>query len=267
MRAPIHSRRVQFLASLALSLGALACNSARPRSDAPISTDRPGFLFAPTVVPAGRVQLEAGLPAWSSTEDSGNELEVASLPVALRYGLTDQLELRATLPVWTEADAQSGGISQEDDGWADSEIGAKLALPPLAGAPFAALASLRLPTGDDGFTTDELGGAAYLLHGRNVGDFWLQTLAGATHTPVAGAPDATAGALAALLSHALADRWSAYVELTALPGLSHAKGQGYAGAALIWNPSGRMQLDLSADFGLDDDSADAIVALGFSICH
>ena len=48
---------VACLAFLALVSGAVSCDSARPRSDAPISTDRPGFLFAPTVVPAGRVQV------------------------------------------------------------------------------------------------------------------------------------------------------------------------------------------------------------------
>jgi hypothetical protein len=89
-------------------------------------------------------------------------------------------------------------------------------------------------------------------------------MAGASHTPVDGAEDPTTGALAALVSHPLADGWSAYVEATALPGLNHATGQSYVGTALIWTPSSRVQIDLSADFGLDDDSADVIAALGVS---
>jgi hypothetical protein len=256
------------LGALALCAVVCACSAQAPRSDAPISTDRPGFLFAPTVVPAGRVQLEAGLPTWSSTRNSGSEFEVASLPVALRFGLTDRLELRATLPVWTETDAESGGSSPSDAGWGDSEVGAKLALPPLAGGPLAALAALRVPTGDTGFTTDEVGGSAFLLHGRDVGrGFWLQSMLGLTHTPVGGAADATSGALAALLAHPIAGRWSAFVEVTALPGLAHAPGQGYVGAALVWTPSERMQIDLSADFGVDDDASDVIAALGVSVAH
>jgi len=87
---------------------------------------------------------------------------------------------------------------------------------------------------------------------------------GATYLAIDGAEDQTSGALAALLSHPLADRWSAYAEATALPGLNRAAGQSYLGAGLIWTPLDRLQLDLSADFGLDDDSADAIAALGLS---
>ena len=87
---------------------------------------------------------------------------------------------------------------------------------------------------------------------------------GVTHTPIDRSEDQTTGALAALVSHTIADGWSAYAEATVLPGLSHAKGQSYVGGALIWAPLPRLQLDLSADFGLDDDSADVIAACGVS---
>jgi hypothetical protein len=76
--------------------------------------------------------------------------------------------------------------------------------------------------------------------------------------------DQTSAALAALVSHPIADGWSAFVEATALPGLNHAAGQSYLGTALVWTPIPRLQLDLSADFGLDDDSADVIAAFGLS---
>jgi len=158
-----------------------------------------------------------------------------------------------------------GGVSDRDEGASDVELGAKLALAPLAGGPLALQGSVRLPTGADGFTTDEVGGAAYLLHGRDLGDaYWLQTMAGVSHVPIEGAEDQTSGALAALVSHPIGEGWSAFVEATALPGLNHAAGQSYLGAALIWTPSRRVQLDLSADFGMDEDSSDVIAALGFS---
>jgi hypothetical protein len=244
---------------------ALACTSAvRLAQDGPISTDRPGFLFAPTVVPRGRVQVETGLPTYSLFRDSGDEAEAWSLPVALRYGLTDALELRASLPTWNEARVESGGAVERADGFGDAELGAKLALAPLAGGPLALLGSVRLPTGDDAFTTDEVGGSVFVLHGRDVASWWLQTMAGLAHVPVDEGADATSGALAALLSHPLAERWSAYGEATALPGVEHAAGQSYLGAGLVWQPRDRLQLDLSADFGLDDDSADVIAAIGVS---
>lgn len=232
--------------------------------EAPLSTDRPGFLFAPTVVPRGRLQVEAGLPTLTLFRDAGDETRAWSLPVGLRYGLSESFELRASLPTWTDVRAESGATSDRDEGFGDSEVGAKLALAPLAGGPFALQGSLRLPTGADDFSTDELGGSLFLLHGRDLSGFWLQTMAGVSYLPIEAAEDQTTGALAALLSHPLGDDLGAYVEATALPGLNHAAGQSYLGTALIWAPCERVQLDLSVDFGLDDDSSDVIAALGFS---
>lgn len=257
--------RILFLGSL-LSSPAFAASAVQsPPEVPPISTDRPGFLFAPTVVPKGRLQVEAGLPTLTLVRDSGDEVRTWSLPVALRYGISEKFELRASLPIWTDVRDDTGPSTTSDEGFGDAEIGAKWALPELSGGPLAFQASLRLPTGESGFTSDEVGGSAFLLHGRDLGDsYWLQTMLGATHVPIAGAHDQTAGAIAALVSHPIADRWSAYVEGTALPGLRNAAGQSYLGGAVIFNPRPNMQFDLSADFGLDEDSADVIAALGVS---
>ena len=127
-------------------------------------------------------------------------------------------------------------------------MGAKIALPPIGSRPLALVASLLLPTGDDGFTSDELDGSAYMRPRVLVG----------------GADDATSGALAALVSHPLQERWSAYVEGAALPGLEHAPDTAYAGGGVLWAPSDDRQIDLSFDFGLTGDSSDVLVGVGIS---
>jgi len=246
------------------ALASASFASAQSTSEAPISTDRPGFLFAPTVVPKGRLQFETGFPTYTLFRDGGDEAEAWSLPAAVRYGLSDALELRASLPAWTATRVESGGTADRDEGSSDTEIGAKLQLAPLAGGPLALQGSLRLPTGSDDFTTDAVGATALLLHGRDLSSWWFQSMAGLSHVPIDGADDQTTGSLAALLSHPVGTGWSAFVEATALPGLKHAAGQSYVGSALVWTPSARVQLDLSADFGLDDDSADVIAAFGVS---
>lgn len=259
-----HPFRVPQLAALACVL-MTGCASNAQRDESPISTDRPGFLFAPTLVPTGRTQAEAGVPFMTLSRDSGDELRAWSFPVALRYGLTETVELRASLPTWTDARDESGGSVSHYEGFGDVEVGAKFALPPIDSAPVAALVSLRLPTGAADFTTDELGGSAYLLAGRDLnGGYWLQGMLGLTHTPVEGADDTTTGALGALVSHSIANRAGAYVELAILPGLDHANGQAFAGFGFTWTPLDQLQFDASADFGLDDDSADALLGLGIS---
>lgn len=231
----------------------------------PISTDRPGFLFAPTVVPADRVQVEAGLPSLALARESGDEDRVWSLPVALRYGLSETIELRASLPTWTDVRDESGASVERFDGFGDVEVGAKIALPTIASGPLALLASLRLPTGDETLTTDEFGGSLHLLAGRDLGQgYWLQGMLGLTYVPAEGEDDQTSGAIAALLSHPFSRRTSAYVEVAALPGLRHASGQAYVGGGLTFVPLERLQFDVSADFGLEEDAADLLIGLGVS---
>lgn len=263
--------RREILASV-LSLGSFLSSPASaatvvqaPPEDPPIFTDRPGFLFAPTVVPRGRLQFETGLPTLTLVRDSGDEVRDWSYPVLVRYGLTGGLELRASLPTWNDLHDETGPGSSDESGFGDSEVGVKLQLPELSGGPLALQASLRLPTGEDPFTTDEIGGSVFLLHGRDLGEsFWLQTMLGATYAPIDGGDDVSYGTIAALVSHPIADRWSGYVEGTVLPGLQSTPDQSYLGGALVWTATDDLQCDLSADFGLDEDAADVIAAAGLS---
>ena len=263
------------MGAVAVSLVTLLANTLPPSTvlisqdshaaDPPISTDRPGFLFAPTVVPEGRFHIEAGWPTFTLFENGRDEARTWSLPVALRLGWTRDVELRASLPTWNGVRVESGGSTSDDDGFGDAEVGAKIALSHAADAPLAAMASFRLPTGDDGFSAESVGAAGFLLHGRELGDDWLlNSMAAVTYTPVDGTDDQTFATLGALLWHPISGDWSGYVEAVALPGIQNVADQSYAGAALIWNPRPDMQLDLSADFGLDEDSADVIAAFGIS---
>lgn len=239
---------------------------AQATGDSPIITDRPGFLFSPVPVPAGRLQLEAGLPTFTQAETGSIEARTWSLPVAARYGLSDRVELRASLPTWTDVDVEGGGPGSNDSGFADIEIGAKVALDTSSDAPFAVQGGLRLPTGDEGLGTDELGGSFYLLHTREIANgLSITGLLGATYAPIEGGPDPLAGAIGALLWSPITRDSSGYVEAAAFPGLQDIAGQAYVGGGFVWAVDDDVQLDLSADFGLDDDSADVIAAFGVSV--
>lgn len=256
--------------SLPLSAAAcavmLGCTAPQAGSGStPISTDRPGFLFSPTVVPPHRLQVEAGLPSLALARDSGDETRSWSLPIAVRFGLSETVELRASLPTWTDVRAESGSYVERTDGLGDAEVGAKFALPPLASGPLALLASLRLPTGEEALTASGLGGSLHLLAGRDLGQgYWLQGMLAISHVPVDGEDDQTSGAIAALTSRPVSERTSAYLEVAALPGLRHASGQAYVGGGLTFVPLHRLQLDVSADIGLDEDAVDLLIGLGVS---
>lgn len=231
----------------------------------PISTDRPGFLFSPALMPEGRAQFELGLPTWVAARGGGTEASVWTVPAAVRFGLSRDVELRASLPTWTIQRVESGGADEHDRGFADAELGVKLALGESTASPWALQMSVRLPTGETPFTTEEFGETAYLLHGTPLGNDWSGLfLAGVLHTPVDDASDLTQGALGALASHPLAPGWNAYGEVTLLPGLRNQRGQAYAGTGVAWTVTDDVQFDLSADFGLDDDSSDVIAAFGVS---
>jgi len=258
--------RIQFHFVLAAVPLIAPSGFAQVAEESPIITDRPGFLFSPILVPEGRLQLEAGLPTFTRARSGDAEARTWSLPVAARYGLSDRLELRASLPTWADVRVDDVSSSSSDDGFSDVEIGAKFAIDTSTETPFAVQGSLRLPSGSDGFTTDELGGSLYLLHTRELPNgMGITGLLGATYAPVDGGPDPLAGAIGALLWSPITDELSGYVEAAVFPGIQGVAGQVFAGGALVWLVRDDVQLDLSADFGLDDDSADVIAAFGVSV--
>ncbi|MEQ1891456.1 MAG: hypothetical protein ABL998_02845 [Planctomycetota bacterium] len=244
-----------------------ACASGRAPQDVsapPLSTDRPGLLFAPTLVPAGHLQLEASTPVWIESESGATRSTSWSAPIALRHGLGERVELRATLPAWTEQRVEHAGATERDEGFADMELGLKLALRAPDDEPLALLTMLRLPSGADAFAADGVGASAYLLHGRTHGSLAFSGLAGLVHTPLADADDATQGVLGVLVARGLTTSTSATLELVAMPGLVHAPGQAFVGAALLQLIGSDLQLDLALDVGLDPDAPDLVLSLGFA---
>jgi hypothetical protein len=229
-----------------------------------INTDRPGLTFSPWLVPSGRFQAELGIPNVALTRGGGVDTTAWNAPLQLRYGLTDVVELRLGSPLYSSVSDDKADTTTE--GWGDVEVGAKVALCEGAGLrPKASLiGGVRLPVGEDDFTSRQAGyslnlAADWDLGGGNL----LRGLAGAVRTP-SGSDDALQGNLAALFGRTFDPRWSGYVELGYLPGFHLADDQAFAGAGVAYLVTDDLQLDLSGDFGLNDDSPDALLAFGVS---
>jgi hypothetical protein len=229
-----------------------------------ISSDRPGLTFTPWLVPSGRFQAELGIPNVALTQGNGVDTTAWNTPLQLRYGLTDFVELRLGSPLYSSVRDDKADTTTE--GWGDVEVGAKAALCGGAGLrPKASvIGGLRLPVGEDEFTSHQAGYSLNLAADWDLGDGnLLRGLAGAVRTP-SGSDDALQGNFVALLGRTFDPRWSGYVELGYHPGFHLADDQAFAGAGVAYLVTDDLQLDLSGDFGLNDDSPDAV--LGFGVC-
>lgn len=255
--------------TLALAtLLALPAGGAFAQEPSPIVTDRPGFLFSSLTVGRSVVQLELGLPAVTLTSSDGVDIRSTSAVGLLRLGLSDNFELRFGAPLYTETRVDFGPGSDTNSGYGDLEIGAKWhLLDNQGGRPsFALIPSVIVPTGEDGFTADD---PVYQLNAAlewALANGWgLAALGGALNGP--SVDDRYMQETFALsLGRSLpSPAWSAYGELaTVFTDLDGASDSSFAGAGIKYLPTNDVQLDLSFDYGLTNDSPDWLFGFGVS---
>jgi hypothetical protein len=222
--------------------------SAAVPAAAQISTDRPGLGFNPATVGARAFQVEAGLP--QATLASGGD--AYSVPVALRYGLTPSIELRASTSVFDAVD--TGESSSSEVGFAAVTAGAKLAVP-AGSVPISVIPEVVIPT-EGGDLVFQLNAPA----GFAVGTYGLTLVPGL----VTGGGTTTLNAVA-VLGRSFGPALSGYAEVGAFPLL---EGEGDApvlaggGVAVLLNED--TQLDAFFDAGLTDAAPDLVIGVGFS---
>src|SRR5271157_6088216 len=95
--------------------------------DGPISTDRPTFTPANTVVPRKRLQFESGF-TFNNEPTSPARTTLYDLPeLAMRFGLFNRVELRTFWQgqTWTQTQSRPGGPWRLGGGLSDMEVGFK----------------------------------------------------------------------------------------------------------------------------------------------
>jgi hypothetical protein len=95
--------------------------------DGPISTDRPTFTPANTVVPPGRLQFESGF-TFDYQQGSGSRTTAYDFPeLAMRLGLAKRVEFRTFWfgQTWSETQSRPGGPWKQLNGLSDMEVGFK----------------------------------------------------------------------------------------------------------------------------------------------
>ncbi|WP_163397340.1 transporter [Flavobacterium fluviatile] len=221
-----------------------------------IQTDRPNETESPSVVPAGRLQLESGL--YYQKEEGTQTVE--SPQAVLRYGLFRNAELRfETALQFTKQDGQSQlGIQPSAVGIKYHLLDHKGMLPDLA-----LLSRLYIPwIADKAYKEDHYSPELQLLAqheisskahvGYNAGVQWVSENLQPEYIYTLSA------------DHALTKKIKLVVEAYGTV-ISHHHAQNTADAALLFILSPDVQLDLTAGTSLMHAGSQKFAAAGFSI--
>jgi hypothetical protein len=214
-----------------------------------IETDRPDQTEAATLVPAGGIQLEAGVAGWTSGEGSTTGY---TLPTTLlRYGMSERFELRAV----GQRDQMQFNFIDMIEPWFTStswDVGAKVAGWNTDRSQMCVLAHYRIrPDAQDG-------GQVRVNVAKPLGErFSVGTNVGMAWTWATSSLEATGEVEYTLaLGYSVSEALYTYIE-------AFGAGGGIQGdAGLAWRPNPLSQFDVSA--GWTDGSGQSYVALGWS---
>jgi hypothetical protein len=125
----------------------MAMSSAAVADEQPICADRPGKANPTCTVPAGMVQIEAGLADWVHDRSGGVTTEAVSLAAtAFKYGLSDRWNIELDIAPYNWQRARAGGLSQSDSGFGDIFIRSKYRFTSGDGVQVAMNPYVKIPT-------------------------------------------------------------------------------------------------------------------------
>jgi hypothetical protein len=259
------------VALLALSSGAIAlpvallalCAGAVGAQET-IITDRPGLGLTTVTVPAGTVQIEAGIPAAVAT-DAGTDARLINTPALVRVGVLSSLELRVGSTLFNRSRVAVAGATETTDGFGAVEVGTKLGFTTGDNGPSLALIpSVLLPV-DRKFSGDR---PAYTLNGvaswSLPAKLALTTVAGLAVNPDGDDDHVTSGAFVAVLGRSLAARAGGYIEAAWYPN-PQLQDAAYAGAGVTYLLSNSVQVDAFIDHGISAVAMDWLFGLGAAL--
>lgn len=265
--------RCRSMVTLGLTIVALAATGASAQPLRELCPTRPGLGTAPCIVDNGHAIVELGLIDWTveSSSDSRADTVLAG-DLLVRYGLTDLIEIQIG---WTafgharERDKVSGSIAAKS-GIGDLTFALKHSLrnPGGNGFSIALQPFVTLPLGGTAIGSGDWGAGLLVPISYDLNDdFQLQL------TPEIGASVDSdrrgrhfSGGAVIGLGFSLSDHVGATLEVSGFRDRDPADAttELLAGLSLAWQPTASMQLDVGTAFGLNRNSPDAQLAVGFS---
>lgn len=230
-----------------------------------VGFDRPGIGFSTAIMPANHVAWEQGLPdmTYSKNKIDGQSIKTTmyQADTLIRTGLGSNIELQLGWAgaTWLRSSSNTG--SQQHFGYADSSIGIK-ALLPLSSQQlsWAVLLASTLNTGDAEFGDDKKTLSVGSTLNYDINDAYSTAL----YANVDRYDGDHTWTVSPSLSFALTDNIGSFIEY----GYSKAQGQSQQsvmGGGLTWMVHPKVQLDLSADIGLNHEAPDLQGGFGISI--
>jgi len=251
-----------FLAALLLSAAA---------ADEPICADRPGAANPSCTVPAGMVQVETGLAAWSRDRSGGVRTdELTVVETAVKFGLTDRLHVELGLPAFVRSRSSDAGTSETESGLGDSAVAAKWRFTADSSAVQAAIYPfVKLPTAKRTLGNGKVeGGVALLVDGPVGESAFSWNIAPEVDVVADGDGSGHHPAIVQVVSigAAVSDRLSVAADLLGSWDFDPAGTvrQYVAGLSAAYLLSNSVQVDAGIDFGLNRDAPDVALYSGIA---
>lgn len=239
----------------------------------PITTDRPDFTEASSVVGAGVFQMESGYTYIYDDSDQDDSLtHTNSAPEMLwRVGITDTVELRIAWNYQWEQ-SRNAGVTDHIDGASDLYLGAKIALRDQEEwlPESAIIIQGTVPTGAAAFTNTEVSAGFNLLCSWDLNDEW--SLAGSTGMNTAfdelliDSDGYVVGHQSLSLGHSITDKVGSYLEYFGLYtfGRNSNYPANYIDGGFTYLVTNDVQLDCRLGVGLNDQADDLFSGAGLS---
>jgi len=230
-----------------------------PGESAPpaITTDRPAFTDASTVVPNGVLLFENGF-----TATGGHGQRSFDFPETLaRFGLTSKTELRFTPPDYFQNYNSGSGFGS---GWGDLSLGLKQQLvASSAGFDASVVIALSFPSGANIISSHGYDPQLLVPWSYSLSKDWTAAGMFALLAPTQGGSHNVTGQGSFLMDRQITRRWDAFTEYGGyFPQRGGPEHLVHVGSAFKLTPN--QQIDFHYGFGLSRAAVDHFVGFGYS---
>lgn len=231
----------------------------------PLTTSRPSFTDAAITVPKGSLQIETG----ASFLDNNDDTWQWSLPEALlRLGLTDDMELRFTAPLYTYQKKDDGDTLINNFGDIAIGLGHHHELP--GKLDIAVYPLLNLPTGARKASANAVDPELRVVLSKNLTErLQVASMLDARWTTSREALQDAVLTPSVIASYRLNERLTSFVEYagiipTGTDPNSRARDSHWLQAGILCLLRPRHQVDVRVAAGLNKDAPNLIVGFGYS---